>query len=110
MGMFIGLSIAWIVFGAVGTVACYFYLKTRERYRDLAWWRLALLAFGMIRGLSSAFGIVLLIVFRGAENFSDLVSDWLIDLTWTVVILVAGLRFTREARQKPGVVSVERVT
>ena len=44
MGMAIGLSIGVIVFVVVGTVACYFYLKTRERYRDLAWWRLALLA------------------------------------------------------------------
>ena len=105
MGMAIGLSIGVIVFVMVGTVACYFYLKTRERYRDLAWWRLALLAFGMIQGLLSAFGIVLLIVFRGAEDFSDLVSEWLIGSVWTATILFAGLCFTREARQKPGVVS-----
>ena len=109
MGMAIGLSIGVIVFVMVGTVSCYFYLKTRERYRDLAWWRLALLAFGMIQGLLSAFGIVLLIVFRGAEDFSDLVSEWFIGSVWTATILFAGLCFTREARQKPGVVSAEGV-
>ena len=65
MGMAIGLSIGVIVFVVVGTVACYFYLKTRERYRDLAWWRLALLAFGMIQGL--------------------------IGSVWTATILFAGL-------------------